>query len=45
VAIFGGDHIYKFDVDQMEAQHRERDADLTIAAFPVPQGARPPSSA
>src|ERR1700755_3116716 len=29
VAIFGGDHIYKFDVDQMEAQHRAKDADLT----------------
>ena len=36
VAIFGGDHIYKFDVAQMEAEHRERGADLTVAAFPVP---------
>ena len=36
VAIFGGDHIYKMAVDQMEAQHRERGADLTVAAFPVP---------
>ncbi len=36
VAIFGGDHIYKFDVDQMEVEHRERGADLTVAAFPVP---------
>ncbi len=36
VAIFGGDHIYKFAVDQMDAQHRARDADLTVAAFPVP---------
>ncbi len=36
VAIFGGDHIYKFDVAQMELEHRERGADLTVAAFPVP---------
>ncbi len=37
VAIFGGDHIYKIAVDQMEARHLEADADLTIAAFPVPR--------
>lgn len=37
VAIFGGDHIYKCAVDQMEAEHRFHDADLTVAAFPVPQ--------
>ncbi|MFN0248921.1 MAG: glucose-1-phosphate adenylyltransferase [Kofleriaceae bacterium] len=36
VAVFGGDHIYKFDVEQMEVAHRERGADLTVAAFPVP---------
>jgi glucose-1-phosphate adenylyltransferase len=36
VAVFGGDHIYKFDVEQMEVAHRERNADLTVAAFPVP---------
>lgn len=36
-AIFGGDHIYKFDVHQMERAHRRRRADLTVAAFPVPQ--------
>ncbi|CAN5276868.1 glucose-1-phosphate adenylyltransferase [soil metagenome] len=36
VAIFGGDHIYKFDVSQMETEHRTRGADLTVAAFPVP---------
>lgn len=35
VAVFGGDHIYKFDVSQMEAYHNELDADLTVAAFPV----------
>lgn len=37
VAIFGGDHIYKFAVDQMERAHKEWDADLTIAAFTVPR--------
>lgn len=36
VCIFGGDHIYKFDVSQMEEHHREIGADLTIAAVPVP---------
>lgn len=35
VAVFGGDHIYKFDVSQMEKYHDEHDADLTVAAFPV----------
>jgi glucose-1-phosphate adenylyltransferase len=38
VAVFGGDHIYKFDVEQMETAHRDRNADLTVAAFPVPVG-------
>ena len=37
VAIFGGDHIYKFAVDQMEAEHLDNRADLTVAAIPVPQ--------
>jgi glucose-1-phosphate adenylyltransferase len=37
VAVFGGDHIYKMAVDQMEEQHRDRAADLTVAAFPVPR--------
>ena len=36
VAVFGGDHIYKFAVDQMEDAHRDTHADLTVAAFPVP---------
>ena len=36
VAVFGGDHVYKFDVEQMEVAHRDLDADLTVAAFPVP---------
>lgn len=37
VAVFGGDHVYKFDVEQMEAHHLKNEADLTIAAFPVPR--------
>lgn len=36
VCVFGGDHIYKFDVSLMERHHRETGADLTVAAFPVP---------
>jgi len=36
VAVFGGDHVYEFAVDQMEDQHRELASDLTVAAFPVP---------
>jgi glucose-1-phosphate adenylyltransferase len=36
VCVFGGDHVYKFAVDQMEAAHRDLHADLTVAAFPVP---------
>jgi glucose-1-phosphate adenylyltransferase len=37
VAVFGGDHIYKFDVSEMDTAHRVSNADLTIAAFPVPR--------
>ncbi len=37
VAVFGGDHIYKCAIDQMEEFHESKDADLTIAAFPVPR--------
>ena len=36
VCIFGGDHIYKMDVSQMLNFHKERNADLTISAIPVP---------
>jgi len=36
VSVFGGDHIYKMDVDQMLEFHLETNADLTIAAIPVP---------
>ena len=36
-AVFGGDHIYKCAVDQMGMFHRDVNADLTIATFPVPR--------
>jgi glucose-1-phosphate adenylyltransferase len=36
VAVFGGDHIYRFDARQMEASHAAKGAELTIAAYPVP---------
>jgi glucose-1-phosphate adenylyltransferase len=36
VAVFGGDHVYMMDVEQMETEHRDRESDLTVAAFPVP---------
>ncbi|AFL76137.1 glucose-1-phosphate adenylyltransferase [Thiocystis violascens] len=36
VAVFGADHIYRMDIRQMVAFHRERKADVTIAALPVP---------
>ena len=41
VAVFGGDHIYKINVEQMEHAHVELNADLTIAAFPVPRAEAP----
>src|SRR5690242_7317345 len=37
VAVFGGDHVYKFAIDQMQEEHVRRGADLTVAAFPVPR--------
>ncbi len=36
VCVFGGDHIYKMDVSQMLAYHKEKQAALTIAAIPIP---------
>jgi glucose-1-phosphate adenylyltransferase len=36
VAVFGGDHVYKCAIDQMDQFHRDSEADLTVAAFPVP---------
>ena len=36
VAVFGADHIYRMDIRQMVEFHKARDADVTIAALPVP---------
>lgn len=36
VAVFGADHIYRMDIRQMIAFHRERSADVSVAALPVP---------
>jgi glucose-1-phosphate adenylyltransferase len=38
VCVFGGDHIYKMDVRQMLDFHLEGNADVTVAAVPVPRG-------
>jgi glucose-1-phosphate adenylyltransferase len=35
VAVFGADHIYRMDIRQMVAFHLERQAQVTISAFPV----------
>jgi glucose-1-phosphate adenylyltransferase len=37
VCIFGGDHVYKMDMRQMLAQHLDKQADITVAAIPVPR--------
>ncbi|WP_425147369.1 glucose-1-phosphate adenylyltransferase [Deinococcus sp.] len=37
VAVFSGDHIYKMNVRHMLEQHQETGADITIAAYPMPQ--------
>ncbi|HLU76852.1 MAG TPA: glucose-1-phosphate adenylyltransferase [Burkholderiales bacterium] len=37
VAVFGADHIYRMDLTQMIVAHRERKADVSIAAVPVPR--------
>lgn len=36
VAVFGADHIYRMDIRQMIRFHREREADATVSALPVP---------
>ena len=35
VAVFGADHIYRMDIRQMVAFHLERQAQVTVSAFPV----------
>jgi glucose-1-phosphate adenylyltransferase len=34
--VFGADHVYRMDARQMLAYHQDRNADLTVAAIPVP---------
>ena len=36
VAIFGADHIYRMDIRQMVAFHLEKQAEVTVSAYPVP---------
>jgi len=36
VAIFGGDHIFKMNIDHMVEYHSDKRADLTIAGYAVP---------
>lgn len=36
VLILSGDHIYKMDYSLMLAEHEEKEADATLAVFPVP---------
>jgi glucose-1-phosphate adenylyltransferase len=36
VAVFGADHIYRMDLQQMIQYHRRQEADVTISALPVP---------
>jgi glucose-1-phosphate adenylyltransferase len=38
VAVFGADHVYRMDLNQMLAFHQESDAEVTVAARPVPLG-------
>ncbi|NBC14935.1 MAG: glucose-1-phosphate adenylyltransferase [Gammaproteobacteria bacterium] len=36
VVVFGADHIYRMDIQQMIDAHKAREADVSIAALPVP---------
>ena len=36
VLVFGADHVYRMDVSQMIDFHLDREADVTVAALPVP---------
>jgi glucose-1-phosphate adenylyltransferase len=36
VAVFGGDHIYKMDIQMMANYHHEKSADCTVSAIAVP---------
>jgi len=37
VAVFGADHIYKMNIRDMVDYHRDKEADVTIAAIPYPK--------
>jgi glucose-1-phosphate adenylyltransferase len=39
IAVFGADHIYRMDIGQMVQYHRACDAEVTVAALPVPMEA------
>lgn len=39
VAVFGADHIYRMDIGQMAEFHRAREAQISVAALPVPLAA------
>ncbi len=36
VLVFGADHVYRMDINQMIGFHLEQEADITVAALPVP---------
>jgi glucose-1-phosphate adenylyltransferase len=36
VLVFGADHVYRMDVNPMIGFHLEREADVTVAALPIP---------
>ena len=36
VLVFGADHVYRMDLQQMIDFHQQREADVTVAALPVP---------
>lgn len=36
VLVFGADHVYRMDLEQMIDFHQEREADVSVAALPVP---------
>ena len=38
VAVFGGDHIYRMNIRAMLDEHERRDAQVTVAAYPVDAG-------
>jgi len=38
VAVFGADHIYRMDINQMVQFHLDHGADVTVAALPMPLG-------